>query len=99
MEIVVVIIVLGGLAVLIFKRLEFFVFYIAIVDIFLRIVSFIGDNIPVINEFLSKIFPSSIGNIIRTYSSGIFETVLLWLLVVVYSIFLFYSIRKFIKKK
>ena len=101
MDVVVIIVVLGGLVVLFLKRFERFVYYIAIMDIFLRIMSFIGNNIPVdfIKDFCNKVFPNGIGAIIRNYSSGIFETVLLWSVVIIYGFFLFYLISHFFRKK
>lgn len=99
MDVVVVILVLAALAVLIFKRIGSFVYYVSFVDIFLRLIDFIGNNIPPINGFINTYFPSSVAGIIRTYSSGIFTTVLLWLLFINYVAFEFYIVRTFFKKK
>lgn len=101
MDIVVIVIVLGALAVLFFKKFKHFIYYIAMIDIFLRVVYFIGTNIPVtaINDFIMTYLPSSIPGIIRVYSSGIFETVLLWIVVILYGIFDYYLFRIFLKQK
>ena len=52
---------------------ESFVYYVAFVDIFLRLIDFLGNNIPPINGFINTYFPSSVSGIISMYSSGIFE--------------------------
>ena len=101
MDVVVIVLVLGALAVMIFKKFSSLIYYIGIIDIFLRILDFIANNlkIPVLSDFINTYFPNSVSNIIEIYSSGIFTTVLSWLLLVVYIILDFYLIRIFWKKK
>lgn len=101
MDIVLIIIVLGAVLVMIFKKFSSFVYYVAFVDIFLRILAFISANLPLafLSNFLNTYFPKSISNIIQIYSSGIFETVLIWLLLILYCVFDFYIARTFFKKK
>jgi len=101
MDIVLIIIVLAAVLVMIFKKFSSFVYYIAMVDIFLRILAFIAANVPLrfLSNFLNAYFPKSIPHIIDIYSSGIFQTVFIWLLLIVYCIFDFYIFRTFFKKK
>ncbi|MBE6149187.1 MAG: hypothetical protein E7170_00505 [Firmicutes bacterium] len=101
MDIVLIIIVLGAVLVMIFKKFSSFVYYIAMTDIFLRILAFIAANLPLtfLTNFLNTYFPKSIPNIIDIYSSGIFQTVFMWLLLIIYCIFDFYIARTFLKKK
>ena len=101
MDIVLIIIVLGAVLVMIFKKFSSFVYYIAFVDIFLRILAFIAANLPLafLSNFLNAYFPKSIPNIIEIYSSGIFKVVFLWLVLIIYCIFDFYIARTFFKKK
>ena len=101
MDVVVIIIVILALAVMIFKKFSNVVYYIGIVDIFLRVLDFIGNNIPIpiFTNFVNSYFPNSISHIIEMYSSGIFTTVLLWALCINYMVLLFYLIRTFWKKK
>ena len=101
MDIVLIIIVIGAVLVMIFKKFSSFVYYVALIDIFLRILAFISANLPLafLSNFLNAYFPKSIPNIIQIYSSGIFETVFMWLLLIVYCIFDFYIARTFFKKK
>lgn len=100
MDVIVIILVLLAVAVMIFKKFSSFVYYICLVDIFLRILSFIAANIPLkfLSNFIHTYFPASVENIIRIYTSGIFTTVLIWLLVVLYMILDFYLIRTLCKK-
>ncbi len=101
MDIVVIVLVIAAIAVMIFKKFSNVIYYIGIIDIFLRILDFIANNIPVpiVSNFINSYFPNSVNHIIDMYSSGIFTTVLLWLLCVVYIILLFYLVRIFWKKK
>lgn len=101
MDVVVIIIVILALAVMIFKKFSNVVYYIGIVDIFLRVLSFIAANIPVkeISNFIYTYFPSSVPSIINMYSSGIFNTILMWVLCVLYIFLDIYLIKIFWKKK
>lgn len=100
MDVIVIILVLIAVAVMIFKKFGSFVYYVCLVDIFLRILSFLASNIPLkfFSNFIHTYFPSSVESIIRMYTSGIFTTVLVWLLVILYMILDFYLIRTFWKK-
>lgn len=100
MDVIVIILVLIAVAVMIFRKFSSVVYYICLVDIFLRILSFLANNLPInfIRSFLSTYFPSSVTHIIEMYTSGIFTTVLIWILVLLYGILDFYLIRTFWKK-
>jgi len=84
-----------------FRRFSSFIYALAIIDIFLRIVTFIGHNIGVkpISKFLLDFFPDSIPSVINAYSSGILNLILLWGFVICYMIFEFYIIRTFFHKR
>jgi len=83
-----------------FKKLSNTVFFVGIVDIFLRILTFIRDNtLPDVKSFISKYFPESIPNIIGKYAVGDLYTILVWAYVIVMIIFLFYVTKIFIRKK
>ena len=98
---VVVLIVLLVVVVMFFKRFSSFVFFMAIVDIFLRILTFIKNNIglPDVSALIGKYFPSSIPGIIDKYCNGIINTILQWAFVVLMCIFLSYIIKIFLRKK
>lgn len=97
----VILLVLIGIVVFIFKKFSSFIYFVAIADIFLRIMTFIKLQISnyEIYNFLNKYIPTSIPGILNTYSSGILNTILIWLYVIGMMIFEFYIIRTFFKKK
>ncbi len=101
MDIVVIIIVLAGLAVLVFKKVDSFIYYIAIVDIFLRILDFLGNNIPIIElkNFFNNYFPNDLFDLTARYTDGIFTTVLFWVIIIIYIVFEARIISTFMKKK
>lgn len=83
-----------------FKRLSNTVFFIAIFDIFLRILVFLRDNtFKEVKEFLGKYFPENIPHIISKYAKGNLYTILVWIYVILMMIFLYYVVRIFIKRK
>lgn len=84
-----------------FRRLDKVVMGFAIVDIFLRIFHYLVVNIEIkgISEHVEKYLPASIPDIIGNYTSDVLYDILIWVYVVVMTIFLGYTIRYFIKKK
>jgi hypothetical protein len=96
----VIIVVLLVLVVLISRRFTNLIYFIAIIDIFLRIIDFINCSIPVkeINNILSNI-PISIPDVIYKYSSGFIANFLIWGLVACYIIFEYYVIKTLFKRK
>ena len=83
-----------------FKRFSNVVFFVAIVDIFLRLLTFIRDNtFQEIKTFVTKYFPENIPGIIGKYAKGDLYTILVWVYVIVMCVFLFYVVRIFIKRK
>ncbi|MDD5888892.1 MAG: hypothetical protein PUC82_05355 [bacterium] len=97
----IVLIILILVVVMFFKRFSSFVFFMAIIDIFLRIMTFIKNNIGVndISYIIGKYLPESIMHIIHKYTDGIVSTVLDWCFVIIMIIFLSYIVKIFIKKK
>ena len=97
----VILIVLLALVVLFFKRFSSFVYFLAITDIFLRIITFINAELVRfgISLHLNRYFPASIPSLLNAYSSGILNTVLMWLYVIAIIIFESYIIRTFFREK
>jgi len=99
----VVFIVLLILVLMFFKRFSSFVFFVAIVDIFLRILAFIKNNIGLddVSHVIGKYLPESVFEIINKYTGNIpiLNTILKWGFVLIMAIFLGYIIKIFIKKK
>ena len=99
----IVLIVLLIVVIMFFKRFSSFVFFMAIVEIFLRILAFIRNNIGLrdVSNIIGKYLPSNMFEIIDKYT-GKWDTiniVLKWAFVVIMGIFLFYITKIFLKKK
>lgn len=99
----IILVVLMLVVVFFFKSFDSFVYFMAIVDIFLRIISFIttefGSYIPDLADFFKTYIPANIPAIIDTYSTGIFNTILMIGYIVVFILFECYAVKYFFKKK
>ena len=99
----IVLIILIILVVMFFKRFSSFVFFIAIVDIFLRILTFIKNNIGLkdVSHLISKYLPESVFDIINKYTGNIplLNIILKWCFVILMIIFLSYIFKILLKKK
>lgn len=99
----IVLVVLIFIVVMFFKRFSSFVFFMAIVDIFLRILTFVKNNIglPDVAALINKYIPESIIAIIDKYTSTIpiLNGILRWVFVIIMIIFLSYIVKIFINKK
>jgi hypothetical protein len=97
--IVIIVIVLA--LIMYFRHFSAFVFSIAIVDILLRILTFIRLNIGknALSAFLNKYIPVSIPGIITKYTTGTIADILVWIYVIIMIIFLYYVIKIWFKKK
>ena len=91
------------IVVMFFKRFSSFVFLMAIIEIFLRILAFIKYNIGLkdVSALIGKYFPESILNIIDKYTGnwGIFNDIFRWCFVIIMMIFLSYIVKIFLNKK
>lgn len=84
-----------------FRSLSGSVYFVASLDIFFRILTFIRDNLGVgeISSFIRTYFPESIPSIINKYTDGILSTALMWIYVIMFAVFLFYTVRILWKKR
>ena len=97
-----IIVILIFLAIFFVKRtFSGAIYAFAIVDIFLRLMSFVKYNIGEkdISNIIGKYLPENIPAIMDKYTDGILFKVLLWIYFAIMCIFLFYIIRTFIRKK
>lgn len=93
MDIVVIFIILIIVA-LIFKRFDNTIIFFGLIDIFLRILNFIGNNtFKILNDFINKYFPASIPSIIRNYVDGSIEIVFIWIYIAIMILFVYYVFR------
>jgi len=100
MDLIIVLVIIT-VVILGFRKFSNFVYCIAIIDIFLRILEFIKFNLPIpeIKIFIAQYFPSSIPSLINKYSSGVLNTAIMWCYVIIFIIFEYYTIRAFFRKK
>ena len=97
---VIIVLILLAVVIFLFRRFSSFVYAVAIIDIFLRILTFIRDNsVPELKSLIGKYFPESIAAIICNYYSGILYTILILIYVIIFAIFLGYITKYFIKKR
>ena len=97
-------IVFGILLVLVFiffKKFDCYVYFIAIFDMVLRILTFIRYNIglPDVAALIGKYIPENIPAIVGHYLSGTLYTIVVWIYVIFMMIFVFYTARIFWKKR
>lgn len=99
----IILLILLVLVVMFFKRFSSFVFFMAIVDIFLRILAFIKHNIGIndISNVISKYLPENMFQIIDKYTAkwDLVNTILKWGFVIIMTFFLIYITKIFLKKK
>lgn len=94
---IIIVVVLLLLSIFVYRRFSSFVYAFAIIDLFLRIMNFLVVKIPI--PSLNGVLPASIEAIMAKYTKGMLLDVLIWLYVVIYIIFLGYTIVYFSKKK
>lgn len=97
----IILVILIVLTIVFFRKFSNVVYIICIFDIFLRILSKLEQllNIGTFSNIVNKYFPNSILGIINNNSSGIINTILVYLYLFIYVVFLTYIIRTFFKKK
>ena len=83
------------------KRFQTYMLGFGIIDILFRILNIINGFIPIkeIRNFINTYIPSSVPNVINKYTTGIFNTILIWIYVIIMAIFLFYITKIFFNKK
>lgn len=99
----IVLIILVIIVLMFFKRFSSFVFLMAIIEVTLRILTFIKNNIGIkeIRDVIGKYLPENVFGIINRYTEngGTFNIILKWAFVVIMTFFLVYIIKIFLKKK
>ena len=97
----IVLAVLILLVIFVFRRFDSFVYLMAIIEIFLRILTFVKNNIGLkdVAGIIDKYLPENIFSIIDKYTNGGVNTILKWGFVAIMAVFLGYIVYYFIKKK
>ena len=97
----VVLIVLLVFVIIYSKMFQTYMFGFGMIDILFRILNLINGFIPIkeIKNFINTYIPASIPSVINHYTTGIFNTVLIWVYIVIMAVFLYYIVRVFVKRK
>ena len=100
MDLIILIILIVAVVIL-YRDFKFVTYLIGILEIFFRLIHYIGDNQALINinPFINKYIPSSLFCIIEKYTTGVVCDIFSWLLIGIFAVFLFYLIKYLIKKK
>lgn len=94
----IIICVLIILTILVFRKFSSIIYSIVIIDLFFRIIDYIVNKLPGMNE-IDNIMPDSIPAILAKYTEGVLYDILEWIYVGVYAVFLVYIIIYFIHKR
>ena len=102
MDILLIVLVVSIILVgIFFKDFRSVVYFLGIIEIFFRLAHRIESLLEIkeFSYFVSKYIPISLEEVINTYSSGILNTVLIWILVLLFIYFEWYLIKYWLKKK
>ena|SRR5574344_1780035 len=97
----VILIALLVIVIAVFRDIKWVTYIIGIIEIFLRLINYIGNNIGIekFQTFVNNIFSNSIFSIIDKYTTGLINTILTWGLVIFLVWFLIYLILYLFKRK
>ena len=100
MEIVILMAIIGAIVFFFKRTFSGFVYSIAVVDIFLRIITYLKANILRDDAFSFLGFiPADIPTIIRSFDMGIFVEILIGIYIIMYIVFEILLIKLFINRK
>lgn len=101
MTVQLIIFLLALLAVIFFyKNFNSCVYFVVIVDIFLRIVTYLKLNILKDGAFdFLGFIPADVPSIINSFDLGIFNEILIAVYIIIYIVFEVLIIRQFVKRK
>lgn len=97
----IILLVLIVIVIMVYRDVKFLVYLLGILEIFFKLVHYIGDNLKVvnINSFVNKYIPESIFSIFSEYTTGIVYDVISWILILGFCVFLYYLMDYCVKKK
>lgn len=98
---VIVLLILLVAVIFVFRRFSSVVYFVAIVDILLRILTFVKNNLglPDVKALIDQYIPESLPTIFARYTNGSVYTIIMWGYVIIFSIFLFYTMKTFWYKR
>lgn len=102
MDVVLILLVVAIIIVgLFFRDFKSVVYFLGIIDIAFRLFHKLIALIQLkpVTEFVVKYIPSSLEAVINHYSTGILNTILIWILFLLYVYFLVYLVKYWVKKK
>ncbi len=97
----VIILILIGVVVFAYKDYHFVVYLLGTLEIFFRLIHYIGDHISFIkiNPFINKYIPTSLFDVVSKYTSGVIEAIISWILVAAFVLLLVYLVKYLLKIK
>lgn len=97
--IVLLVIIIFGLVK--YKRFSSYVYLFCFTDITFRVLTFINGQLHLegVEKFIETYIPASIYSIITKYTTDLVETILIWVYVGVFVIFLYYTLQILLKKR
>lgn len=92
--------ILAGLVLFIFRKFSSFIYFIAIVEIFLRVVTYFKITFTkgAIFTFLNTYIPANIPTIMDTYADGLLLDVFIFMFVLGFIVFETYLVKSLFKK-
>ena len=98
----IIFVILVAAVIFFFRRFSSFVHLVCALDIFYRLLHFLGDNLGVVElkSLVDKYIPGSIANMASNYvGTGLIYTIITWIMFALYCILLFYIVRILVKRK
>ena len=97
--VVVLIVIIIGLVK--YKKFSSYVYLFCFSDICFMVLNTINDLVSIngMHEFIDSYIPSSIYSVIVKYTTDIVQTVLIWAYLIVFIIFLYYTLQSLLKRK
>ena len=100
MDLIILIVVLV-LVIYFFRRFESFIYIVGIIDLTLRVLNLIDNNInwPQVNTFINEYLPKSILDIINNHATGVVNLIAVWFYIACLGIFIYYTVKKLLLKR
>ncbi len=97
----VVVLIIFVIGLIKYKHFSSYVYLFCFTDMLFRVLNFINTHVSLgtVNGYISKYVPSSLYGVIVKYTSDIVETVLVWGYVILFIVFLYYTLQIMLKKK